>query len=301
MKSILFYFLYALLWIVTRLPLSCLYFLSFLFYPVVYYLIPYRKKIVFKNLRNSFPEWDEKEVRKTAKLFYRHFCDLFVESLVFSFLSENAIRKRFKFKNPELVNELFNKGKSIVLLMAHYGNWEWSTCMPIVVKHQVVLIYKPLRNKYFNNFLIKSRERFGAKTITMDKTLRYLTGTRKENIKTLSYFLADQRPRWAQIQYWTKFLQQDTPVLLGPEKIAGKFDMAVVFFKINPVKQGYYEAEFELLYEDITNTKELEMTKRYLEVLEKMITEKPEYWLWTHNRWKHEKEKFVPKTIKKQQ
>ena len=298
MKSILFYFLYALLWIVTRLPLSCLYFLSFLFYPVVYYLIPYRKKIVFKNLRNSFPEWDEKKIHQTAKSFYRHFCDSLIESVAFSFLSEKTIKERFIFLNPELVNELYDKGKSIVLLMAHYGNWEWSTCMPTVVKHQVVLIYKPLRNEYFDNLLKKTRERFGAKTITMDKTLRYLTNTEEKDIKTLSYFLADQRPIWAHIQYWTNFLHQDTPVVLGPEKLAKKLDMAVVFFRIKPLRRGYYEASFEMLFDETEGLKELEITKRYLEVLEKMIREKPEYWLWTHNRWKHEKEKFVPKAIK---
>ena len=245
-----------------------------------------------RNLRNSFPEWSEKQIRYTARCFYRHFCDSFVESAAFPFLNEKESIKRFTLKNPEMVNDLFSIGKSIVLLMAHYGNWELSATCPLFVKHKVLAIYKPLKNKYFDRMFIKARERFGVKTVPMNKILRRLADSEGKGEKTMTYFLADQRPPWAQIQYWTKFLNQDTPVILGPEKIAGKFDMAVVFLKIIPARRGHYNAEFVLISENPHEMKELEITDLYFDALEKTIKDSPCYWLWTHKRWKHDKNRF---------
>ena len=198
-------------------------------------------------------------------------------------------------KNPELCNDLYEKGKSITLLMSHYGNWEWSAITPRYLKHKVLPIYKPLHNPHFDRMIKKSRERFGAETIPMDKIMRTLMEYKIKGIPTLTFFIADQRPRWAQIQYWTTFLNQDTPVILGPEKIARKMDHAVLFLKITPVKRGHYEAEYISLFEHTGETMPYEITDSYLAILEKTIREKPEYWLWTHDRWKHEKEKFVQK------
>lgn len=287
MRFILFYTFYSIIWLITRLPLSLLYGFSSLCFPLVYYLIPYRKDVVFNNLRNSFPAWDENRVRQTAKSFYRHFCDSMIESTALNFLNEKEPLKRLRYKNPELVNELYNKGKSIVLLMAHYGNWELTNTCPRFVKHEVVAIYKPLSNKYFNKFFIRARERFGVKTIAMEKIVRYLSEASKQDRRTMTYFLADQRPHWSKIQYWTKFLNQDTPVILGPEKIARKFNMAVVYLKITRLSRGQYEAEFILLKEDSRATRDFEITDLYFKNLENTIIEAPEYWLWTHKRWKY--------------
>ena len=293
MKFILFYLCYGLLWLISLLPLRLLFVISdILFFPVFYYLIPYRKKLVLKNLRNSFPEWDEKQILKTAKNFYHYFFDLLIESNAGSFLGKRNMSKRYILKNPELCNELYEKGRSISLVMSHYGNWEWSAISPLVLKHQVLAIYKPLNNHLVDKLFKKSRERFGVIAVPMEKILRVLVNYESRHIPTLTFFLADQRPLINIIQYWLRFMNQETPVVLGAEKISRKMDMAVVYFRVMRVKRGYYEAEYVLLFEDAKNTEPYEITKRYHEALEETIRKKPEYWLWTHNRWKHKKSDF---------
>jgi Kdo2-lipid IVA lauroyltransferase/acyltransferase len=292
MKFILFNFLYGFLWLISLLPLRLLFGISDLLYPFFYYLFPYRKKLVHHNLRNSFPEWDENQIKKVARRFYHYFFDLLIESNAGIFLSKNNMRKRYVLRNPELCNDLYDKGKSISLVMSHYGNWEWISITQLILKHQVLAIYKPLNNRTFDKLLKKSRERFGLLAVPMEKILRVLIDFESKKIPTLTLFLADQRPLINIIQYWLKFMNQETPVVLGPEKISKKMDMAVVYLKVIPIKRGYYEAEFVLLFEDSKNTAPYEITDRYHKVLEETIREKPEYWLWTHHRWKHKKEDF---------
>jgi len=287
--KIIFHILYSFFWLVTRLPFSFLYAFSSLCFPLVYYILPYRKKVVLTNLHKSFPEWDKKKVREISKKFYRQFCDSMIESFAFNFLDEKETLKRMKFKNPELINELYDKGKSVALLMAHYGNWELSPVSARYVNHEVIALYKPLSNKSFDDFFLRSRQHFGAVAVPMDKFFRYLTDAQKEGKKTLTLFLSDQRPHWSLISYWTKIFNQDAPVYMGAEKIARKFNMAAVYFKVTAVSRGHYEAEFVLLKEDSKDTQEHEITELYLKTLENHIREAPEYWLWTHKRWKYGK------------
>ncbi len=297
MKRIVFLFLYGLLWLITRLPLRFLYFLSGMFNPVIYYLIPYRKKLVLKNLRLSFPEWSEKRVRQTARKFYRHFSDSLIEGIVTIFLSEEELKKRYIFRNPEVCNELFRQGKSIALIFGHYGNWEWASLMPLFLRHKILAIYKPLHNPYVDQLIKRNRERFGVETVAMEKIFKSISRYSKDHVPTLTMFLSDQRPRWAQIQHWTTFMNQDTPVILGPEKISKKLGLAVVYYKIIPVKRGYYEVEFIPMFDDPDKTDVFEITERFHQLLEENIREYPEFWLWTHNRWKHEKAKYIPKAV----
>jgi len=292
MQFISFYFVYALIWLLTRLPMRALYGISDVFFLIVYYVFPYRKKLVFKNLRNSFPEWDEKKVKETAKEFYRYFCDFFMESTIFIFMSESEIHKRFSYKNPELLNDLYSRGKTDILVFGHYANWEWSVTLPQFIRHKALPVYKPLHNKYLDRMFINSRQRFGTEVVPIEKVLRVLSDYHKNGILNVSYFAADQRPLMKNIQYWTTLLHQDTPVVMGPEKLARKMDNAVVFFKISRVKRGVYESEFSLITDDPKNTKEHEITDKFLQMLENQIIEAPAYWLWTHNRWKHNKEEY---------
>jgi Kdo2-lipid IVA lauroyltransferase/acyltransferase len=289
MRYIHYRILFGLLRIVGHLPLKFLYFLSDCLFPILYYFIPYRKKLVIGNLRNSFPGWDEQMILKTTRKFYHYFYDLLIESFAGNFMSKEELCKRFVLRNPEVCNDLYDKGKSISLVMSHYGNWEWSSVIPLFLKHKSLAIYKPLNNKYIDGLIKKLRERFGVLTIPMEKIFRSLIDYKNRNIPTITFFLADQRPLRTHIHYWLKFMNQDTPVVLGPEKISGKFDMAVVYFNVIPVKRGYYEAEFLLIFEDVKHSETYEVTTKYYEILEKIIREKPEYWLWTHHRWKHKR------------
>jgi KDO2-lipid IV(A) lauroyltransferase len=292
MQLISFYILYGIIWLLTRLPMKVLYLLTDVVFVVIYYCVPYRKKMVFKNLRNSFPDWDEKKIKKTAKEFYRFFCDFFMESTVFFFMSEKEALKRFTYKNPELLNDLYSRGKSVILVFGHYANWEWSVTLQKFVKHKTLPVYKPLHNKYIDRMTVKSRQRFGSEVVPVDKIVRVLTDFHKNKVLNVSYFAADQRLLMKNIQYWTTLLHQETPVVLGPEKLAKKMDHAVVFFKISRVKRGYYESEFILISDDAANSKDYEITEKFLHLLENQIIEAPAYWLWTHDRWKHKKSDF---------
>lgn len=292
MQLISFYLLFGLIWLFTRLPMRVLYFMSDIVFVLIYYIIPYRKKLVFKNLRNSFPEYDEKQIRKIAKAFYHYLCDFFMESTIFIFMSEKEVTKRFKFINTELLDSLYSKGKSVILVFGHYGNWEWSVTLQKYTKLKTLPVYKPLHNKYFDQMFINSRQRFGSEVVPVDKIVRVLADCSKNNVLNVSYFAADQRPLMKNIQYWTTFFHQDTPVVLGPEKLAKKLDSAVVFFDIKSSKRGYYEAEFSLITDDARSTAEYEITDKFLQMLEKQIRERPAFWLWTHDRWKHKKSDF---------
>jgi len=259
---------------------------------LVYYIIPYRKKLVFKNLRKSFPEYDDKQIRKIARSFYHYLCDFFMESTIFIFMSEKEVTKRFTFKNIELINSLYSKGKSVILVFGHYSNWEWSVILQKYTQHKTLPVYKSLNNKYFDQMFINSRQRFGSEVVTVEKIVRVLADCNKNKVLNISYFAADQRPLMINIQYWTTFFHQDTPVVLGPEKLAKKLDNAVVFFDIRSYKRGYYEAEFSLITDDARSTAEYEITDKFLQMLENQIRERPAFWLWTHDRWKHKKSDF---------
>lgn len=286
---IVFFFSYSLLWLITRLPISSLRLFSSLAFVIIYYIFGYRKKVVTQNLRNSFPDWDENKVQETAKKFYQHFCDSMLESVALIFVNEEHSLQRLKIKNPELLNELYEKDKSIVCMMAHYGNWELSSTLAAGIRHEVLGIYKPLTNKRFDRMLKSGRERFGLIGVPMDKILRYIIEAERDNKRTMTLFLADQRPHWSEVVYWTKFMKQDTPFYQGAEKISRKFNMAVVYMKVSYVKRNHYEAEFILLEENARETEVHEIMEKYMKVLEENIKEAPEFWLWTHKRWKYVK------------
>lgn len=292
MSYLLYKIMYGSIRIITLLPFRYLLPFSSIFYFFIYYIFPYRKKIVRKNLKNSFPEWNKKKVKQVMKKFYMHLCTGFIESLYSGKFTIDDFQLRYKVINPELCNEYFKQGKSISLMMAHYANWEWAATLQVYLKHQILPIYKPLHNPYIDRKVKHDRERFGCKTVPQEKILRKLIDYESEKKPTITYFLADQRPLMAKIQYWTTFLNQDTPVVMGPEKIARKFKHAVVFLKVVPVGKSIYEVEFVPMFDDASEEKEYAIIEKYHEILENLIREEPEYWLWTHNRWKHKIENY---------
>lgn len=207
-------------------------------------------------------------------------------------LSLEEHNKRYKLLNIEALNECYTAGKDIMLISAHYGNWEWFSLLPLFTQYKVLGIYKALHNKYFDRMFCNLRSKYGATPVATDKTLRTIIDYRQRHIPIMAYFLADQRPRWKEIQHWIRFLNQETSVILGPEKIAKKLDMAVVFMKHLKIRRGYYESVFVPLITDPKNTKPHEITEKYYHHLESMIKERPDEYMWTHNRWKHTWKKY---------
>lgn len=287
MSFISYILLYPIVWVISLLPLRLLYLISKELYFLVYYIIRYRRKVVYKNLQNSFPEKSPKEIQKIAKSFYRYFCRLIIEIIKLITISKEELKSRIKYKNVEILNDLYKKGRHCIIITAHYGNWEWLTGLTDYTLYKTMCIYKPLSNKYLNKLFIKVRTKTGADVVPMKSTIKAILKYQREKTLTLSCFISDQSPVRHHIQYWTKFLNQNTPIFLGPEKIARQTNQSVVYFNIMPIKPGYYEVEVIKLFEDVSQVDENTITEAHVRLLEQVIKNKPEYWLWSHRRWKH--------------
>lgn len=284
---------YSLVWLLHLLPERILFLLSDFLYVLMYHVAGYRKQVVFDNLHRAFPEYDKKEIRRIAKKFYRHLSDLFLESAVSHFYSKEKALKKITYKNPELLDEIYSTGKQVMAVLGHYGNWEYLSTIALASDYPFIGIYKPLQNKYFDRMVQANRSTFGGQVVPMEKIARVLMDYKRREEPVLTLFLGDQRPVYQQIQYWTKFLGQDTPVYLGTEKLAKKLDAAVVFTKIRKKSRGRYEVEFELICTEPKTMEPFVITDAHVRILENLIREAPEYWLWSHRRWKHSYERYL--------
>lgn len=289
MKAVVFYIFSAINRVVTLLPLRILYGLSPLFYFILYHLAGYRREVVMKNLRNAFPGKNEKELAGISKKFYRHLSDLFIEVLKLPNMKGSELKERYKVLNPELLDKLREDGRSTIAVFGHYGNWEWFASIPMSIEYKSVTVYKPLKNIYFDRYFLKFRSRYGNILVPMSRTGRVVYQYESEGENILLGLVADQTPPGREIQYWTKFLNQDTPVYLGIEKLANKYNMPVVYFRVDKVKRGYYEVKLELITANPSELKPFELTERHVKLLEEQIRNRPELWMWSHRRWKHKK------------
>jgi len=287
-----YYLLRAFTWIIQLFPLRFHYFISDLFYILIYYVVRYRRSVIFKNLTNSFPEKSNNEISLIAKKFYHHFCDSFIETLYFDRVSEKEIKKRLTLLNQELLENYLAEGRPVVLALGHYNNWEWNCSWPLNSKYKGNVIYKKLTNKSFDLFYYNMRSRFGIVPLERADTYRQLIADLNNNVSTASAFLMDQTPRKHEIQYWTTFLNQDTPVLTGTEKVARKLDAAVLFCHIRKLKRGYNRLEFSVIAEHAKDTAPFEITEKATRMIEEVIIQRPELWLWSHKRWKHQRKSY---------
>ncbi len=254
---------------------------------LIYHVIGYRKKVVKDNLALVFPEKTKEERNQIAKGFFKHFCDMIVETLKVFTISEKEIRKRFVVTNAEFLNEYYENNQSILLMAGHYGNWEWSGILNKLIQHQGYAVYKTLENKQLDALVKKTREHFGATAITNKKIVSVLFRKRKQGEKTLTYILSDQTPKMGHFKYHDTFLGIDVPMFTGTEELAKKLDFSVLYFKVEKAKRGYYTATFVPLADNPNEYPDYQITRMFFDALEDQIQEKPEYYLWSHKRWKH--------------
>jgi len=239
-----------------------------------------------KNLTLSFPEKTVEELTEIQRKFYKHFVDVFMEMIKTFTMSKAAIRKRYKFNNFELVSELA-KEKGIILLGSHYGNWEWIVSFCMYTDIPSYGVFTPIGNKYFNDFIIKSRERFGGFLIPGRKLVPQIVNDHKEGVKACYGLLSDQSPQLKKTFYWAPFMGVKVPVHTGAEMLAKRFDLASVFFDVKKIKRGHYEGEFKLVSKNAKELENFELTDIFLRTVEKQIRKAPEFYFWTHNRFKH--------------
>lgn len=265
-----------------------LYLVSDVLYLIVGKLIKYRKPLITKNLKNSFPEKNENEIKNIQRYFYKHFLDLIVESLKGFTISKKEINRKIKLKNPDLVNEMAQKSQNIILIGGHYNNWEMSAQkMPLECEHELFAIYKPLSNKFFDKKIKNSREKFGLRMISMKETKNYF---QKNNEKPRAIiFGSDQSPSSTKNAHWLNFLNQESGFLFGAEKYAKEFNWPVVYVSIQKIQRGTYEVSFQLITEKPKEEPNGKIIQDFANLLEIDINRNPPYWLWTHNRWKKSK------------
>jgi len=268
-------------------PLPFLYILADFLYLIAFYVIGYRKEVVWQNLKNSFPEKTDKELRKIQKDFYRHLAEVFIETLRSLQISKQELEKRVKIQNLELLTNRLKEGKNVLVLLGHLFNWEWlSHITAIKQNYPVYFVYQPLRNRFFDKLMLTIRTRFGEKAIKMQNVLKDILQNHQEN--RIVALLADQSPAGNEKDHWTTFLHQDTAFFAGTEKIALRLQLPVVFCGVRRLKRGYYELYFKEVYhpKDLPNKS---ITETYVAFLQKQIEETPANWLWSHKRWKRKK------------
>lgn len=279
--------------LVAMMPRPLIYFHADLLYLLLYHIAGYRRKVVDQNLRRAFPGHSKKELSAIRRKFYLHLADLIIESAVIQYFPKKRLQKMFVLKDPGLYNRFFEEGRHVIIMAGHYNNWEWASPMSYTVKHQVLAVYKPLHNKYFEKSISRSRIRFGAIATPMANIARVMYDLNNKGIPTLTGMIADQRPQKKNIHYWTHLLDQKTAMYTGTEKLAMKFNAVVLFMKVRKIKRGRYTGESIIISENPRETEEFEITEKFTRALEDLIREKPEYWLWSHNRWKLSYDKWL--------
>jgi KDO2-lipid IV(A) lauroyltransferase len=253
---------------------------------MLYHVVGYRKKVVVGNLKKCFPEKDKKEIQRIAKAFYLHLADITVETLKGFYMTEKQVRERWKVLNPEVIEKYYSQGKDVINLASHYGNWEWGIlALDMQVKHQAVSIYMPMTNKLMENWSRKKRERFGMHMVSIKGTRDFFMAKKPEPVSIV--LAADQNPTNTQKAIMAKFFNYDTPCLHGAEEYARTANIPVVYFDVQKVKRGYYTLEIIDMFDNPASTKYGEITQAYMGKVEEIARRKPEYYLWSHRRWKH--------------
>jgi KDO2-lipid IV(A) lauroyltransferase len=287
MQFLLYIFLYPILWCISILPFRLLYIVSDGVYVLTYYIIGYRKKTVRENLALALPHLSEKERLIIEKKSFRHMCDVFLEMIKTLTISKTEMDKRYVFNNLEVYSDLEKKGKSIALLCAHYASYEWAVSMNSKADFESYAVYKKINNRYFDKLVRDIRSKFKATLITTKETIPVIATNFRSKKLGLYGLVSDQSPKLGSFFHWNKFMGIEVPIHTGGEMLAKKYDMNVIFLRTKKVKRGYYEATFEVLSENAKEVPNYEITDQFLKLVEQQIYEQPEYYLWSHKRWKH--------------
>ena len=289
MQFLIFIIAYPFLWMISILPFRIFYWLSDFVYFIVYYIVGYRKKTVRANLTLALPHLNDEERLVIEKKSYQHLCDMFMEMIKTMTISSEEMNKRFVITNLEVIKDYEKKGKSIMLIASHYASWEWLITLNQKISFQGVGVYKKLANKYFDKLVRDIRSKYNTELVPTYKTIPLIAANQKNGIHCVYGLASDQSPKADRIFHWDSFMGVEVPVHTGPEMLAKKYDMTVVFAKVKKVKRGYYELTIIPLSDNPNSVPGFAITHTFIKEVEKQIHEAPEYYFWTHKRWKHRK------------
>ncbi len=289
MQLLVYILAYPILWLISILPFRIFYWFSDCVYFLVYYIIGYRKEVVRTNLALTLPHLSNAERKKIEKKFYQHMCDMFLEMIKTMSISPEEMEKRFQVTNIDLILDFAKKGKSVILVASHYASYEWLLTINPKIGFQGVAVYKKLANPYFDKLIRKIRSKYNTELIETKKAIPTMAQNQRDGILSLYGLASDQSPKLDRIFHSSEFMGIEVPVHTGAEMLAKKYDLSVILVKVQKVKRGYYEATFVSLAENPKDFEDFKITEMYLKEVEKQILEAPEYYLWTHKRWKHKK------------
>lgn len=296
MKEFLYNIIYGIFYLVSKLPYSALYVISDIANLVLYHIVRYRRDIVRRNITSAFPEKSLEECISIERGFYKWFCDYFVETVKLMSVSRQELLSRIEFRGIDKIEECFDRGQTCAGILGHYGNWELLSATGLVIKKHpeavIGLIYHPLRSQLFDRLFINMRQSMGGVCVPKKDILRYLVSFRSQNLMNLFGYIADQAPRYRNIHLWLPFLNHDTPVFTGAERIMRKMNNAVFYIDVERPERGKYIYTFKLMTDKPGEMPEFEITKKFFVMLEQTIRREPRFYLWSHNRWKRTREEF---------
>lgn len=287
MQRVIFLIVYPIIWCLSRLPMWILYRFSDVFFFIIYYLVGYRKKVIYSNIQKVFPEKTDKEIKSISRKFYRHLTDLIFESVKSFTIPRKELAKRYTYTNVEVINNLYEEGYDIVLVGSHHNNWEWSFGLPIYTDINCYGAYTRIKNPYFEKVIKSSRTRFGYDGVPTVEFYKSIQERVENKIQSLYILLSDQSPQLHKTRHWSQFLNNYVPVHTGAEILSKKHNLAIVCISTTKIKRGYYSASFELITKTPNEFADFELTEKFLAIAEKHIYTQPEYYLWSHKRFKH--------------
>lgn len=296
MQFLAFVLIYPFLWLTSILPFKLLYAFSDCVYVLLYRVIGYRKQTVKNNLKLVFPEKSSKEINDITKKFYHHLCDMFLEMIKSLTISKEEMSKHFVIKNPEELKRLEALNKSVIMMYGHYASYEWSVVTENYISYKGLGIYKRVANKYFDRLAKRIRSKFNTELIDTKNAIAEVTNYEKQGIRTITAFISDQSPKLNKAHFWTDFMGITVPCFTGAEMVAKNLGMSVGYLKIEKIRRGYYQTEVISLADNARHYKDYEITEKFTRILEQQIRNKPEFYLWTHKRWKHKD--HVPENFK---
>ena len=261
--------------------------LSDILYVLAYHVVRYRRAVTKNNLANAYPEMSDSKRKEIERAYYHHICDLIIEGIYNLYANPRSIMKRYRFVNREIVNRYYEKGQSIVLMSAHYNNWEYMiTSLNYQLMHHGVGVGKPLQDKAVANYITRRRGRFGTEIVDQTNVRQLMQYYHAHHVPVAYMMLSDQSPNDVHKSFWTLFMHQETPFLYGAEYFARKYNMPVLYYEVTKVRRGYYEVRFTPLCENPSEVPQYVITSRYIKMLNETIDRQPEFWLWSHKRWK---------------
>ena len=287
MQFLVYILAYPLLWLISILPFPIFYLFSDFVCFLVYRVIEYRKKVVRENLALTLPHLSDAERKVIEKKFYKHMCDMFLEMVKTMSMSPEEMERRFHVTNIDLVRDYAKKGKSVILVASHYASYEWLLTINPKLGFQGVAVYKRLANPYFDKLVRKIRSKYNTEMIETRKAIPTMAQNQRNGVLSLYGLASDQSPKMERIFHSMKFMGVEVPVHTGAETLAKKYDLAVLFVEVKKARRGYYEATFIPLADNPKDFENFKITEMYLKEVEKQILEAPEFYLWTHKRWKH--------------